>query len=93
MAGESLRVDRLELGSLPGDSQELIGNLPHAEKTSYRRGQLDADDLKLVKRLSGGVRSRAVCFSNAGVAESFVGHVTGSQGRACFRGCVPGVAR
>ena len=54
MAGKSLGVDRLELGSLPGDSQELVANL----------GQLDADDLKLVTRGSGVLRSRAVCLSN-----------------------------
>ena len=51
-----------KLARLPGDSQELIGNLPHAGKTSYLRGQLDADDLKLVKRGSGVLRGRAVCF-------------------------------
>ena len=45
MAWKGLGVDRLELGRLPGESQELIGNLPHAGKTSYLRGQLDADDL------------------------------------------------
>ena len=52
-ARKSLGGDRLELGSLPGDSQELIGDLPHAGKASYLRGQLNADDLKLVKRGSG----------------------------------------
>ena len=56
MAWKVLGVDRLELGRLPGDSQELIGNLPHAGKTSYLRGQLDANDLKLVKRRSGVLR-------------------------------------
>ena len=82
MDWKSLEVDRLELGSLPGDSQELIGNLPHAWKASYHRGQLNADDFKLVKRGSGVLRSCAVCLSNAGVEESHVGFVTGGQGVA-----------
>ena len=82
MDGKSLGVDRLELGSLPGDSQEFIGDLPHARKTSYLRSQLNADDFKLVKRRSGVLRSCAVCLSNAGVEESHVGLVTGGQGRA-----------
>ena len=70
-----------ELGRLPCDSQELIGNLPHAGKTSYLSGQLNTDDFKLVKRGSGVLRSYAVCLSNAGVEESHVGLVTGGQGR------------
>ena len=35
--------------SLGGDSQVLIGDLPHALKASYVRGQLNADDIELVK--------------------------------------------
>ena len=82
MDGKSLGVDRLELGSLSGDSQEFIGDLPHAGKTSYLRSQLNADDFKLVKRGSRVLRSCAVCLSNAGVEESHVGFVTGGQGIA-----------
>ena len=82
MDGKSLVVDRLELGSLSGDSQEFIGDLPHAGKTSYLRSQLNADDFKLVKRGSRVLRSCAVCLSNAGVEESHVGFVTGGQGIA-----------
>ena len=46
MAWKGLGADRLELGRLPGDSQELIGNLPHAGKKSCLRSQLNTDDLK-----------------------------------------------
>ena len=81
MDGKSLGVDRLELGSLSGDSQEYFGDLPHAGKTSYLRSKLNTDDFKLVKRGSGILRSCAVCLSNAGVKESHVGLVTGGQGR------------
>ena len=33
-------------GSLSGDLQEFIGDLPHAGKTSFLRSQLNADDFK-----------------------------------------------
>ena len=82
MDGKSLGVDRLELGSLSSDSQEFIGDSPHAGKTSCLRSQLNADDFKLVKRGSGVLRNCAVCLSDAGVEESHVGLVTGGQGRA-----------
>ena len=57
-------------------------------------GQLDAHDLKLVKRGSGVLRGRAVCLSNARVEELLVRLFTGGQGRARngprhARGCVP----
>ena len=39
--------ERLELGSLSGDSQEYFGDLPRAGKTSYLRSQLNTDDLSL----------------------------------------------
>ena len=53
MDGKSLIGDRLELGSLSGESQEYFGDLPHAGKTSYLRSQRNTDDFNLVKRGSG----------------------------------------
>ena len=81
MDGKSLGVDRFELGSLSGDSQEHFSDLSHAGKTSDLRSQLDADDFKLVEWRSGVLRSREMCLSNTGVTESHVGLVTGCQGR------------
>ena len=44
---ETLRgFDRLELGSLSGDSQEYVSDLSHAGKTSDLRSQLNTDDFE-----------------------------------------------
>ena len=72
MDRKSLGVDRFELGSLSGDSQEHFSDLSHAGKTSDLRSQLNTDDFKLVEWRSGVLRSREVCLSNTGVEESLM---------------------
>ena len=47
--GKSLGIDRFELGSLSGDSQEHFSDLSHAGKTSDLRSQLNTDNFKLVE--------------------------------------------
>ena len=70
-------VDRFELGSLSGDSQEHFSDLSHAGKTSDLRSQLNTDDFKLVEWRSGVLRSREMCLSDTWVEESHVGLVQG----------------
>ena len=81
MDGKSLGVDRFELGSLSGDSQEHFSDLSHAGKTSDLRSQLNSDDFKLGEWRSGVLWSREMCLLDTGVEESHVGLVTGCQGR------------
>ena len=81
MDGKSLGIDRFELGSLSGDSQEHFSDLSHAGKTSDLRSQLNTDNVKLVEWRNGVLRSREMCLSDTGVEQSHVGLVTGGQGR------------
>ena len=73
----------MNCAACPVTRKELVGDLPHAGKTSYLRGQFDADDPELVERGGGVLQGCAVCLSNAGVEEPLVGLIVGGKERGC----------